>query len=134
VLRLTFHAFQGEHAVQARARSFRLCADATLRGHDNSLAATRVDGVWRLARRSFKWFDCAGPVFLIVRRTALDPPLSIGPFKLVRAGAALLWGDEELLWPRVPGWADGGGSFREVSFVETIPDREESLKASVTHP
>jgi hypothetical protein len=95
---------------------------------------TRADGVWLLGRRSFKWFDCAGPVFLIVRRTALDPPLSIGPFKLVRAGAALLWGDDELLWPRVPGWADGGDAFREVSFVETIPDREESLKARVTRP
>jgi hypothetical protein len=119
VLRLTFYACRGGDAVQARSLSFRLCADATLRGHDNSLAATRVDGVWFLARRAFKRFDCVGPVVLLVRRTPSDPPLSIGPFKMVRAGATLLWGDDELLWPRVPGWGAGVDTVHEVAFVET---------------
>jgi hypothetical protein len=123
VLRLTFYTGRGEDAVHARSRSFRLCADATLRGHDNSLAATRVDGGWLLARRSFKRFDCVGPVLLIVRPTASDRVVSFGPFKLVRAGSALLWGDDELLWPRVPGWAAGGDTVHEVSFVEAEAER-----------
>jgi hypothetical protein len=121
MLRLTFYASLGQHAAQARARSFRLCADATLRGHDNSLTATRVDGAWLLGRRSYRHFDCAGPVLLIVRRSASDPPISMGPFRLVRAGAALIWGDDELLSLHVPGWCAGRDAVHEVSLVDAVP-------------
>lgn len=118
MLRLTFYASLGQHAAQTRARSFRLCADATLRGHDNSLAATRVGGSWRVGGRSFRQFECAGPVRLIVRRTASDRPISMGPFRLVRAGAALIWGDDQLLSLRVPGWPAGRDAVYEVSLVD----------------
>lgn len=117
MLRLTFYASLGEPAAQARARGFRLCADATLRSDDNSLAATRVNGSWLIGRRSFRRFDCAGPVMVIVRRTAAHP-ISLGSFRLVRAGAALIWGDGELLQPRVPSWCAGDEDVHEVSLVD----------------
>jgi hypothetical protein len=105
VLTLTFHASLGEPAAQARAASFRLCADATLRAQDNSLTATRTAGSWLVARRSFRRFDCGGPVLLLVRAVPSARPFKLGPFLRVRAGAALIWGDDELLSLRVPGWS-----------------------------
>jgi hypothetical protein len=42
---------------------------------------------------------------LLVRRAPSARPLRLGPFRMVRAGAALIWGDDELLSLRVPGWS-----------------------------
>ena len=122
MLTLTFFGPLGEYATQARATGFRLCADATLRGHDNSVTATRVDGSWRVARRAFQQFECAGPVMVIVRRTASGRRTSMGPYASVRAGAALIWADGELLSLRVPGWATGCEAVHEVSLVDATPE------------
>jgi hypothetical protein len=118
VLRLTFYATCDQNAAQVRASRFRLCADSTLRANDNSLAATRVEGAWLIGRRSFRRFDCAGPVMLIVRRTARQRPITMGPFRMVRAGSALIWGDDELLSLRLPGWCGGEDAAWEVALVE----------------
>jgi hypothetical protein len=119
VLRLTFYASLGEPATQARAIGFRLCADATLRAQDNSLTATRTGGSWLVGGRSFRRFDCGGPVVLLVRRAASARPVRLGPFRLVRAGAALIWGDDQLLSLRVPGWGADRDAVYEVSLVAT---------------
>jgi hypothetical protein len=117
VLRLTFYASLGEPAAQARAVSFRLCADSTLRAQDNSLTAMRTRGSWLLARRAFRQFDCGGPVMLLVRPAPSARLYSLGPFRMVRAGAALIWGDGELLSPRVPGWGADRDAPYEVLLV-----------------
>lgn len=123
MLRLTFSAALGQDAVQTRAKGFRLCADSTLRGNDNSLAATRINGFWFIGQRLFRQFECDGPVLLIVRKNVSDPPIPLGPFDRIRAGAALIWGDEELLWARVPGWSAGRDSIHEVSLIDVMPTR-----------
>jgi hypothetical protein len=103
--------------VQARAIGFRLCADATLRAQDNSLTATRAGGSWLVGGRPFRQFDCGGPVMLLVRRVPAARPVKLGPFRLVRAGAALIWGDDQLLSLRVPGWGADRDAVYEVSLV-----------------
>ena len=103
--------------MQARAIGFRLCADATLRAQDNSLTATRAGGSWLVGRRSYRRFDCGGPVMLVVRNGVAGRGKRLGPFRLVRAGAALIWGDDELLSLRMPGWGAGREAAYEVSLV-----------------
>jgi hypothetical protein len=131
VLRLTFYAALGEGTLQVRAISFRLCADATLRAHDNSVAATRSKGSWLIARRPFRHFDCGGPVLLFARQTASTPAAVMGPFRMVRAGAALIWGDDELLAVRVPGSCPGPDASYEVSFVDAAAAHERVMNATV---
>jgi hypothetical protein len=118
MLRLTFHAALGDLAVQSRATYFRFCADATLRGPDNSLAATRVDGFWRIGQRLFRQMDCLGPVLLRVRRTPSAVPISMGPYNVVRAADGLMYGDDVCLSLRTPGWDSGLDACHEVSLLD----------------
>jgi hypothetical protein len=128
LLRLTFYASLGEPATQARALGFRLCADATLRAQDNSLTATRAGGSWLVGGRSFRRFDCGGPVMLLVRQVSSAIPVRLGPFRLVRAGAALIWGDDELLSLRVPGWCADRASAYEVMLVAASAEPTSAMK------
>jgi len=45
---------------------FRICADATLRGSDNAIAARYSERLWQLGPRQYRSFECSGPVFLRV--------------------------------------------------------------------
>ena len=61
-----------------RGTYFRICPDETLRGPDNSIAARYVDGLWQVAHRRHRGFECEGPVYLRVtgadgRREHLGP-------------------------------------------------------------
>lgn len=117
MLRVTFHAALGEASLQARAIYFRFCADATLRGPDNALAATRVDDCWLIGQRRFRQLDCAGPVYVRVRTTASATPICMGPYKLVTAAAGLMYADEVPLALHMPGWNGGRDACHEVSLL-----------------
>jgi hypothetical protein len=43
-----------------------MCADATLRGSDNEIAAVYTQGLWRLGQRQYRAFECGGPIYLRV--------------------------------------------------------------------
>src|ERR1700749_129676 len=63
---------------------FRICVDETLRGPDNSIAARYVDGLWQLAHRRHRAFECGGPVYL--RVTDVHGRCEhIGPYDFLKA-------------------------------------------------
>ena len=121
MLILTFHAALGDSAIQSRATYFRLCADATLRGPDNALAATRFNDCWRVGQRLFRQMDCAGPVLLRVKRTPSAEPISMGPYKLVRSSGGLMYGDDVCLSLHTPGWNGKLDACHEVSLLDAAP-------------
>jgi len=84
VLTLIFRPSYGESQVLVRGTYFRICADATLRGPDNTIAASYVKGLWQLAHREHRSFECSGPVYL--RLTNSDGRRErIGPYTFVKA-------------------------------------------------
>jgi hypothetical protein len=66
LITLTFRPAHGESSVLVRGMHFRICADATLRGPDNAVAARYSEHVWQLGPRQYRSFECGGPVYLRV--------------------------------------------------------------------
>ena len=63
---------------------FRICADATLRGPDNTIAARYRERLWQSGPRQYRSFECSGPVYL--RVTNSDGSRErLGPYDLVKA-------------------------------------------------
>jgi hypothetical protein len=84
LIKLTFRSLDGDTAVLARGTYFRICPDETLRGPDNSITARYVDGLWQVAHRRHRAFECGGPVYL--RVTAADGRREyLGPYDFVKA-------------------------------------------------
>jgi len=94
----------GETMVYSRAHCFRFCADGTLRGGDNSIAAIRVNDSWRLGQRLYRELQCGGPVLARARKTATAKPAHFGPFELLRSAAGLLSADNAGLEIYLPTW------------------------------
>lgn len=103
MLTLVFRPSYGESLVLVRGTYFRICADATLRGPDNSVAASYVKGLWQLAHRQHRSFECSGPVYL--RLTNRDGRRErIGPYSFVKAADGAIFSPEGHLgnhsdWP-----------------------------------
>ncbi len=81
---LTFHPVHGESPVSVRGAYFRICADATLRGPDNAVAASYCKGLWQLGRRQHRSFECSGPVYLRVMHSHGSHERT-GPYDFVKA-------------------------------------------------
>jgi hypothetical protein len=94
----------GGSPVCLRASCFRFCADGTLRGGDNSVAATRVDTGWRICRGLYKELECSGPVLVRARKTMSGATECRGPFAFVRVEAGLLLSDQGDLGIYLPTW------------------------------
>jgi hypothetical protein len=106
LIRLTFRALRGETTVISRAAYFRICTDSTLRGPDNSIAASYIDRVWHLGNRHYRGFDCTGPIFL--RVTNCDGlRQQLGPFDSLRAVDGALYSHETCLGTYLSGWTHG---------------------------
>jgi hypothetical protein len=90
---LNFRPLQNGSAILVRGGHFRICADASLRGPDNTVAARYLDGLWYLGHKRHVSFDCTGPIHLRVtnrhgRREC------IGPYDSIRAAhGAIFTGD-----------------------------------------
>lgn len=106
MLTLRFAVAPGEALVCSRAVCFRFSADGTLRGGDNSVAAQRGTGGWRIGQRLYRELECAGPVILTARRTRANNTVRHGPFNLVRTSAGLLIADDASLGIYLPTWED----------------------------
>lgn len=104
MLTLSFPVRPGETLVYSRAHCFRFCADGTLRGGDNSIAATRVNDSWRLGQRLYRELQCSGPVLVRARKTATSYAAHYGPYDLVRSAAGLLSADDATLGICLPTW------------------------------
>jgi hypothetical protein len=64
LITLTFRPLHGESPTLVRGLYFRICADGTLRGPDNAIAASYAGNRWRLGLRAFRSFECATPLYL----------------------------------------------------------------------
>lgn len=81
---LTFRPVHGESPVNVRGAYFRICADATLRGPDNAVAASYSKGLWQLGQRQHRSFECSGPLYLrVLHRNGGHE--RTGPYEFVKA-------------------------------------------------
>ena len=90
---LTFRAVRGETRTIVRAAFFRVCADRTLRGPDNSVAALYANGLWQLRRIPHRSFECEGEVYLRVT-DADGRHVSAGPYQSVRFAQGVIFSGE----------------------------------------
>lgn len=75
---------QGDSPTLVRGMHFRICADATLRGPDNAIAAHYSKRLWLLGARRYRGFECSGPVYL--RVTNSDGSRGhLGPYNFIKA-------------------------------------------------
>lgn len=122
MLTLSFPGGPGETPVQSRAHCFRFCADGTLRGGDNSIAASRVNEGWRLGQRLYRELQCTGPVVVRARRTATANAARYGPFDLVTAIAGLLSANDVSLGIYLPTWEScAADSWHEIVLLPVPP-------------
>lgn len=91
---LTFLVGPSESSAYSRSHCFRFRADGTLRGGDNFIAATRVNGCWRVGHRLYRDFECGGPVFLMIWKTASAKAIGYGPCNMVKAVGGQLFADD----------------------------------------
>lgn len=120
---LVFHPFSSGSPVQVRGAYFRICADATLRGPDNVVAAAFIEHNWHLTRRRFLDFRCATPVYL--RVTNQDGRREqLGPFESLRVAEGALFSAERCLGTHAANWASPtiAASWREIVLLPNAPD------------
>ncbi len=118
MITLTFRPIHGESPVLVRGTYFRICADATLRGPDNSIAASYCDGLWQLGPRLYRAFECGGPVYL--RITNSDGSHErIGPYEFVKALEGAIFTHDSCLGTHASATKVGAlmGAWREIAFL-----------------
>jgi hypothetical protein len=119
---LTFRPLQNGLAVLIRGAHFRICADGTLRGPDNTIAARYLNGFWYLGRGRHASVECAGPVYLRVtnRRGQRE---CIGPFTSVRMADGAIFSTQSCLGAhmlRAESGTEPVDLWREVSLISTL--------------
>jgi hypothetical protein len=96
VITLTFRALIGESVVLVRGAYFRICADGTLRGPDNAIAASYTEGHWQLGRKRNRMLECREALYLRVT-TADGQRECIGPYECLKViGGAIFSNDTYL--------------------------------------
>jgi hypothetical protein len=121
MITLNFSPAQNRSTVLVRATHFRICADGTLRGSDNSVAARYADGEWILANSRYGSFECAGPVYLRVT-DARGQRECLGPFDSVRMAAGAVYTADTCLGAhasRSDREPRPSGAWREISVLTT---------------
>lgn len=109
MLVLNFPTAAGEALIRSRSHCFRFCADGTLRGADNAIAAVRAQDSWRLGRRLARDIECTGPVLVQARRMRTTTAASSGPFDQLIITAGLLHADGVCLPIILPHWGRTSG-------------------------
>ncbi len=118
MITLTFRPVRTESPVFARAAFFRICSDGTLRGPDNSVAATYENRSWVFGQRRFRSFECDGPVYLRTRTGAGSLARS-GPYTFLREAEGALYTQDTCLGIYLPGREPDGSSvyWREIALL-----------------
>lgn len=96
MITLTFRPLSSESVVIVRGAYFRICADGTLRGPDNDVAASYTDGLWQLGRRQHRALECREAIYLRVT-TADGQRERIGPYADVRITGGAVFSNETYL-------------------------------------
>jgi hypothetical protein len=115
---LTFRPVLGESPVSVRGAYFRICADSTLRGPDNAIAASYHEGLWQLGSRQHRSFECGGPFDLRVKHRD-GRSERIGPYDFVKAIDGALFTHTDFLGAFALSPFDGNPPqvWREVAFL-----------------
>jgi hypothetical protein len=115
---LIFRPLYGESPVSVRGTYFRICADATLRGPDNGIAASYRKGVWQLGRGQHRSFECSGPFYLRVRHRDGRHERT-GPHDFVKAIDGALFTPTDYLgsFALAPPHGNSGDLWHEVAFL-----------------
>jgi hypothetical protein len=118
LLRVSFHAGQGDTPTLMLASVVRFCADGSLRGPDNYVVARCVDGMWQVGGRTHRELDCKGPVRVRITPRPGEASVSHGPFQNLRTIDGVLHADDYCLHVRMPGRGDGADPrCHEIAFL-----------------
>jgi len=96
LITLTFRPVHGESPALVRGMHFRICADATLRGPDNSIAARYSERLWRLGTRQYRSFECGGPIYLRIMNSDGNRE-RLGPYNFVKATEGAIFTQDSCL-------------------------------------
>ena len=101
MITLTFWELSTESMTFVRGAYFRICADATLRGPDNAVAARYSGGLWQVARRKHRVLECRTAVYL--RVTDADGQRKrIGPYECLKVAGGDLFSNDLYLGTHAP--------------------------------
>jgi hypothetical protein len=76
--------------VLVRGMHFRICADATLRGPDNAIAARYSERLWQLGPRQYRSFESSGPFYLRVMNSNGSRE-RVGPYDFIKVTAGAIF-------------------------------------------
>jgi hypothetical protein len=96
VITLTFRALSSEWVVVLRGAYFRICADGTLRGPDNAVAASYTAGLWRLRRRQHSMLECREAIYLRVT-SSNGQRECIGPYGCLKVTGGAIFSNDTYL-------------------------------------
>jgi hypothetical protein len=118
LLRLNFHAGQGDPPTLMLAKFVRFCADGCLRGPDNYVVAQCAAGLWQVSGRSHRELDCEGPVHVRIVSRVGESAVQHGPFSQLRTVGGVLHADDCCLHVCMPGRAnESAAKCHEISFI-----------------
>jgi hypothetical protein len=109
---------QGDSLILIRGMHFRICADATLRGPDNAIAAYYSERTWLLGSRRYRAFECSGQVYLRVTNSNGSRD-HLGPYSFIKAADGGIFTAENCIGIHAS-WADSSISpdlWREVALL-----------------
>jgi len=121
LITLTFRPVHGESPMLVRGMHFRICADATLRGSDNEIAAVYTKRLWQLGSRQYRTFECGGPIYLRVTHRAGSRE-HLGPYAFLKATEGAIFTHDNCLGVHAP-LPDAGASadvWQEIAFLSTL--------------
>jgi hypothetical protein len=113
---------QSGSVVVVRGAYFRICADGTLRGPDNTIAARYSAGLWHLGPKRHTSFECAGPVYLRVTNSRGQREC-LGPYASIKAADGAIYTQDGRLGVhavRVELVSETVERWHEISFVTSI--------------
>ena len=121
LITLTFRPVHGESPMLVRGMHFRICADATLRGSDNEIAAVYTKRLWQLGSRQYRTFECGGPIYLRVTHRAGSRE-HLGPYAFLKATEGAIFTHDNCLGVHAP-LPDAGASadvWQEIAFLSAL--------------
>ena len=118
MITLTFSPLSAGSQVLVRATFFRICADSTLRGPENTLVATYAAHLWRVGARKCREFHCDEALYLRVTNPDADRE-QLGPFRFVRAAEGALFASGKCLGVYSPKWHEESPAhwWREITLL-----------------
>jgi hypothetical protein len=121
LITLTFRPVHGESPILVRSMHFRICADATLRGSDNEIAALYAKGLWQLGQRQYRAFECGGPIYLRVTQSNGSRE-RLGPYAFVRATEGAIFTNDNCLGMHASQSEAGASAdvWQEVAFLSAL--------------